>query len=97
MVFSNPQNPTKSTGCFLKKKKKKLWRSNIIQDKIVRGKGFSRDKGSKTNREYDIFSVEDTMAPSLHSGMRSCTVVTNPRLKTKTGNLGHSPGTEENG
>lgn len=35
------------------------------------------------------------MASSLHSGMRAWIVVTNPMLKTKTGDLGHSPGTEE--
>lgn len=36
------------------------------------------------------------MAPSMYSGMRSWIVLTNPRLKTKIRDLGHSPGAEEN-
>lgn len=39
------------------------WGSNIMCDKIVWVKRFSRDKVSKW--ECDIFSLEDTMAPSL--------------------------------
>ena len=36
------------------------------------------------------------MAPSLHRGLRAWTAVANPRPERKTGDLGHSSGTEEN-